>query len=94
MRIQHDPGRHDDRCVAIGMAAVPLVRRSIGGGRLHVPQGDLPPVRLVRERGYVAEHDAPAVVRPGEERPTDALHSFAAARRHKRYSPPGSWRTP
>ena len=32
LRIQHDPGRHDDRCVAIGMAIVPLVERSLGGG--------------------------------------------------------------
>ncbi len=30
VRIQHDSGRHDDRCVTIGMAVVPLVRQATG----------------------------------------------------------------
>lgn len=30
VRIQHDPGRHDDRCVALGMAIVPLAEQHHG----------------------------------------------------------------
>ncbi|MGD0747727.1 MAG: hypothetical protein ABSB68_07945, partial [Acidimicrobiales bacterium] len=78
VRVEHDPGRHDDRAVALGFAATALVERATGGGRIHVAQGEVPPVGLLRKRGSGAdhEHEGAAVVAPGEERPTDRLLSF------------------
>ena len=90
VRIQHDPGRHDDRCVAMGLAVVPLVRRSVGGGRIRVAQGDLPPVQLTPNRGR--HEPPPAVVHEGEERPIDRLYSFQRARRDPHFTPPGGRR--
>jgi hypothetical protein len=92
VRIQHDPGRHDDACVALGMCVVPLIRRSVGGGRIHMPQGDLPPMRLTPSHEKVEA--PPRVVRPGQERPTDPLLYFRNARKHASYEGPGRWRRP
>jgi phage terminase large subunit-like protein len=92
VRIQHDAGRHDDRCVAIGMAVVPLIRRPTGGGRIHAATGDLPPVRLTPSREKPAP--PPVVVKAGEERPTDRLLSFQRASKHPGYQAPGRWQRP
>jgi hypothetical protein len=90
VRIQHDPGRHDDRCVAIGMAVVPLVQRSVGHGTIRVATGDLPPVRLTINR---EKHEPPpATVKEGEPQPHLRLLRFNEARKHPRYQPPGTWR--
>jgi phage terminase large subunit-like protein len=95
VRVQHDPGRHEDRCVALGMTATALVEKSFGGARMLVPTGDVPKVQLVRPRSTTPpDGAAPAVVRPGEPRPTDRLTEFQRARKHPRYRGPGQsgWR--
>jgi phage terminase large subunit-like protein len=45
VRVEHDPGRHDDRAVALGMAATALVERPVAGGHMEIPQGRIPKVR-------------------------------------------------
>jgi len=94
-RVQHDPGKHEDRCVALGMAATALVEKSFGGARMHIPTGDVPKVQLVPPRSSAPpDGAAPAVVRPGEQRPVDRLTEFQRARRHPGYRGPGQsgWR--
>ena len=90
VRVEHDPGRHDDRAVALGFAATALVERSPDGVSLHVAEGRLPRARLVRPMTPKAEQP-PAVV-PEGERPIPGVRlgpRFAAsARRAKGYTPP------
>lgn len=97
VRVEHDPGRHDDRVVALGFAATALVERATGAGRVLVPEGLVPPVRLVRPRGMVPEQAPSAVVDP-ERRPrrprrpaapgtTIQLGRFRVPKRG--YTPPG-----
>jgi hypothetical protein len=90
VRLDHRSGEHDDQAVTVAMVAATLLDRPSGGARLHVPEGELPPVRLVRSR---EKHEPPpVVVKPGEERPTDRLVRFSEARKHAGYQPPGSRR--
>jgi phage terminase large subunit-like protein len=88
LRIQHDPGRHDDRCVALGMAIVPLVRHPTGTLSLQLPDGVLPSAPIVRQDRPSSEPPV-RVVREGEERPVERLLTFAKASRHPNYSGPG-----
>lgn len=62
VRVEHDPGRHDDRAVALGFAATALVERSSGGLRLHVPTGDVPKPQLFRREAVPTEERGPQVV--------------------------------
>lgn len=87
LRIQHDPGRHDDRCVAIGMAIVPLVERSMAVARISVATGRLPSTTPTGAKA-AASIPATPVVQEGAERPVEKLTSFAAARRDPRWQPP------
>jgi hypothetical protein len=96
VRIQHDPGRHDDRCVAIGMAVVPLAERGLGGGSFAVAAGEIPTATTDR-RAYKPPSEPPVpVVADGEPRPADRGPvrlgpGFAASiRRARGYRPPGS----
>jgi hypothetical protein len=91
VRIEHDPGRHEDRCVALGFAAVPLVEKSGGGGRLQVPVGRLPPTKLMRtdapaDPGIPVVRDAkrPRIL-PGQ---TVRIGPFRVPRQG--YTPPGA----
>lgn len=44
-RLDHDVGQHDDRAVALGLAALALTERpDVGTGRLTVPRGSRPKV--------------------------------------------------
>jgi len=92
VRVEHDPGRHDDRAVALGFAATALVERSPDGVSLHVADGRLPKTRLVRPMTPKAE-PGPKVVREGERPIPGGVRlgrRFAAsARRAKGYTPPG-----
>jgi hypothetical protein len=89
VRIQHDPGRHDDRCVAIGMAIVPLVRQGSGHVTLQVAEGVLPASPTFTRQKSTQAPPVP-VVHPGEQRPVEKLYgSFAAARRHRDFQTPG-----
>jgi len=45
--LHHDKDKHDDLVQALGFAATALLERSVGGGRMSVPMGDLPQVRLI-----------------------------------------------
>ena len=88
VRVDHDPGRHDDMVQALGFAVTALLERSTGAGRIYIPQGDVPRVQLVPDREH---HDdpPPAVVKEGQERPVEKLYSFTAARTNRGYRPPG-----
>jgi len=57
------------------------------GGRISFPTGDLPKSQLVSDR----DHREPPfpTVREGEEWPVERLYSFARARQHPDYTPPG-----
>jgi phage terminase large subunit-like protein len=91
VRVEHDPGRHDDRAVALGFAATALVERTNGGAKLFVATGQLPPINLVRRMGPPSEPPIPVVKdgkrprpRPGE---TIRIGKFRVPRRG--YTPPG-----
>jgi len=91
VRVEHDPGRHDDRAVALGMAATALVERPGGALSLSVAQGTIPVVPIGRPQRPSSE--APVVVVPeGEARPVEKLVRFANAKRHPRYSGSRGWR--
>jgi hypothetical protein len=92
VRLDHRSGEHDDQAVTVAMVTASLLDRPTGGGRIHVATGDQPPIRLVPDR---EKHEPPpAVVKPGEERPTDKLLHFRNARRHANYQGPGRWQRP
>ncbi len=81
---------HDDLVMALMLAmGVGDVASRPNGGRIYVAEGEVPQVRLALNR---TKHGAPpAVVRDGEQRPTDRLLRFSAARRHPGYQPPSTW---
>jgi len=96
VRVEHDPGRHDDRAVALGFAATALVERPTGGGRLHVAGGVVPPMRLTGPRSSTAK-PGPQVVdenrkprRRAAPGSTIRLGRFIVPR--EGYTPPGSRR--
>jgi hypothetical protein len=89
VRLDHRSGAHDDMAIATAMVAATLLDGPTGPAKLHVPEGDLPPVQLVPKRALPDREPPPRVVKDGEARPTDRLLSFAAARRHPGYQPPG-----
>jgi hypothetical protein len=92
-RLTHDGSGHDDQAVALSLAVYHLTDGRHQGLTLHVPQGEMPPVQLFRKRSlHDKEAAPPAIVKEGELRPTDRLISFAAARRHPNYRPPGGAR--
>ncbi|MGD0748146.1 MAG: terminase large subunit [Acidimicrobiales bacterium] len=91
LRIQHDVGRHDDRCVAIGMAVVPLVQRGSGLVTFDVAEGMIPTAPIGRPRQAPSEPPV-EVVKEGEQRPVEKLLQFRNARRERGYERPGSWR--
>jgi phage terminase large subunit-like protein len=92
VRVEHDPGRHEDRAVALGFAATALMERPGGGMHVHVAQGELPTPRLVRRDSAPSEPGVPVVgpngakpkMRPGE---TIRIGRFVVPRRG--YTPPG-----
>lgn len=61
VRVQHDPGRHEDRCVALGFAAVALLEKPFGGGGLQVPAGRVPTVPAIRQPSTSSEPGVPVV---------------------------------
>jgi hypothetical protein len=88
LRIDHDPGRHDDRFVAIGMAVVPLVREPTGTVSLQVSGGVIRAAPIDR-RGYQPPSEPPVlVVHEGEHRLPERLLSFQAASQHPRFQRP------
>jgi phage terminase large subunit-like protein len=100
VRIDHDPGRHDDMAVALGMAATALVERPSGGLRLHIPTGEVPRPRLVALPGPSDADGAVPVVSPRVSRkpraPQDRIYQLIPTglrgSRREGYRPPGSWR--
>ena len=88
LRIQHDPGKHDDRSVAIGMAMTPLAEHFAGGASFHVAQGTIPTARIGRQSAPPGEPPV-QVVHEGQERPVEALLRFQNARRHPNFQGPG-----
>jgi phage terminase large subunit-like protein len=95
VRVEHDPGRHDDRAVALGMAATALVEKVTGAARMYVPTGQVPPVRALPAAALAAASEPPPVVVDTERQPrravpagTFALGRFRVPRRG--YVPPGS----
>jgi len=82
---------HDDLAMALALAAgVGDVASKAASARLLIPEGDLPPLQLVRDHHRF--EPPPVVVKEGQQRPTDRLLSFAVARKHRGYSPPATWR--
>ena len=103
VRIDHDPDKHDDQAVALGMAATALLERPAGRARLHIPQGDLPPVQLVRPATpaitaeqapvpVVDENRQPKKVPAPRDRIDQLIPPELRHRRKEGYQPPGSWR--
>ncbi len=80
---------HDDRVISLALVAQDLASCWSGTARIHFPTGDLPKVRLTPDREKAHREPPPAVVKPGEPRPTDRLLSFRNARKHPAYRPPG-----
>jgi phage terminase large subunit-like protein len=93
VRVEHDPGRHDDRAVALGFAATALIEKSPGGGELLIPEGRVPTARVVTDRSAQSEARVPVVTsdadrphlnwRPGQRLPP-SLRPY--------YTPPGGRR--
>jgi phage terminase large subunit-like protein len=95
LRIDHDPGRHDDRCVAIGMAVVPLVRQQSGTLTLAFSESLLRSAPIDR-RAYGPPSEAPVIIiAEGEPRPSDlgpvrlGRKFRQSVRRSPFYTPPG-----
>jgi phage terminase large subunit-like protein len=95
VRVDHDPGRHDDMAVALGMAATALVERPTGGPRLHIPTGVIPRPRLVpvpEPGGGIVEVRRSARKPPAPmDRIGQLIPADLRARRREAYRPPGSW---
>ncbi len=87
---------HDDRVISLALCCQKLASQYSGVAKMIVPTGNVPKVQLVRPRSSTPpDAAAPAVVREGEQHPTDKLLSFRNARRHPDYTPPGGrggWR--
>jgi phage terminase large subunit-like protein len=93
VRVEHDPGRHEDRCVALGFAAVPLVEKSFGGGGLHVPDGRVPTVPAIRQPSTPSEPGIPVVGEDGRKpkpRPGETFRHGPFRVPRRGYIPPGS----
>jgi phage terminase large subunit-like protein len=95
VRVEHDPGRHEDRCVALGFAITALLEKPTRGGQLHVPTGRIPTPRLISDRSGgpdgvpVVQDDRQPRDRPGAK----GYVPFVDARRLPGYTPPGvDWR--
>jgi len=87
VRVDHEPGRHDDLCQALGFAVTALLERADGGGQFLLPEGMIPKAPIGRQYEPRGEPAVP-VVREGEPRPTDRLTNFWTARRHAGFQPP------
>ena len=87
-RIDHTSDGHDDRVISLALVAQHLASRPSGRMTFEVATGTIP-TGPRRE----SQHSEPVqVVHEGEARPVQRLMSFAAARRHRLYQPPGSSR--
>jgi hypothetical protein len=64
VRVEHDPGRHEDRVVALGFAVTALVEKFPVTGRVLVAEGRLPAPRIDRRTAPKSE-PGPVVVRDG-----------------------------
>jgi phage terminase large subunit-like protein len=92
VRVQHDPGRHDDMAVALGMAATALVERATSGVTLTVAQGRVPEPKLVRPMSPPSEPPVP-IRRPGQKpkpRPGETVRLGRFVIPKRGYQPPGS----
>jgi phage terminase large subunit-like protein len=93
VRVQHDPGRHEDRCVALGFAAVALLEKPFGGGGLQVPAGRVPDVPVIRQPSTPSEPGVPIVDKDGKRpkpRPGETFQHGPFRVPRRGYSPPGS----
>jgi len=94
VRVEHDPGRHDDRAVALGMAATALVERPTGEATLHVPVGRIPTPRLSGRMLFSSEPGIPVVVHEGEKVKKRRGQMIRVGRfliPAAGYQPPSSW---
>lgn len=94
-RIDTTGSGHDDRCISLALVAQKLASQSVTGGRLHVAEGELPPIRLTRKDGPApvpGEGPVPIKRRPDGTPPiplgqAKRIGRFVVDRRF--YSPPG-----
>jgi phage terminase large subunit-like protein len=104
VRVDHDPGRHDDMVQALGFAVTALLEKPSRGGRLHLPPDSLRVPRTVPPPVVVKSEDGPPVLvvdaKTGQPRkvppPRDRIGQLIPPElRHRRregYTPPGEWR--
>ena len=94
VRVDHDPGRHDDMVQALGFAVTALLERPGGTLTFEIPTGHIRSAPIDR-RSYsppAAPGQGPVEVVHEGQQMSDRLLSFKAARRHAGYQRPGSWR--
>jgi phage terminase large subunit-like protein len=86
VRMQHDPGRHDDRAVALGFAATALVERPGSLGGFSVARGRIP---LPKSASRSTPATGPKIVRDGETPKHPGIRQrFLDAKQHPGYQPP------
>jgi hypothetical protein len=86
---------HDDLAMALclAVAETDVGSHPAGGARIHIAEGEVPPIQLIPTRTLPEREPAPRVVQEGEERPVERLRHFHNARRDPHYRPPGTpWR--
>jgi phage terminase large subunit-like protein len=90
VRVEHDPGRHEDRVVALGFVVTALVERPVGAGQFFVPQGRIPQTKA-GHRSVSAPEPGPAVIgedgKPKSPGPVVRVGRFVVPRAG--YTPPG-----
>lgn len=98
VRVEHDPGRHDDRAVALGFAAVPLVERPSSGAHVEFSESRLPRTQIERHH-LAADPGVPVIGFNGERsnpRPGDTVRIGPFTVPRLGYTPPtdrngGGW---
>ena len=88
VRVDHDPGRHDDMVQALGFAVTALLERPGGVAKFELAQGVVPTGPILRPQRSTSEPPVP-IVREGEARPAEHYLRFDRARRHPRFEGPG-----
>lgn len=89
VRMNHDPGRHDDRAIALALAAMFLAERSQGRTELGVPHGRIDRGRTEREptsaltRARISDPEAPRNVARGRRRASPPGHIWATSGPHE-----------
>jgi phage terminase large subunit-like protein len=86
VRVDHDPGRHDDMVQALGFAVTALVERTVGGGSFEVAQGQLPNPKSRQANLVRKQLDAAVPIVREEPSPLARLRN---ARRQPGYTGPG-----